>query len=163
MLRVHDEPTSVTIDVAGPATMLDSAAVHETASERMARGIDAVRVDLRDCTAMDSTFLGTLLSLQRQLVAAGGTLTLVAPSARVLELLAQMGLEDFYAVEVSDRTDVAWREIVPSLPRVATLRRLVIDAHDELAHVPGPAAESFRAVVEELRRSDPGEQPDSDV
>jgi anti-anti-sigma regulatory factor len=161
MLRVHDEPASSTIDVAGAATMIESAAVHETASERIARGVRAIRIDLRDCKMMDSTFLGGLLSLQRHLAGMGGTLTLVSPAPYVVELLGQMGLEGFYAVEVADRSEVGWRELPAVLPRVGTLRRLVIDAHDELARVPGPAAESFRAVVDELRRSDPGEQPDS--
>ena len=107
MLRSHDEPAVLTIDVEGPATMLESPAVRETASERLAaHGPCALRIDLRDCTTMDSTFSGTLLSLKRQVDKIGGTLTLVSPSEKVLELLRQMGLEDFYNVDVADRIAV---------------------------------------------------------
>jgi anti-anti-sigma factor len=161
MIRSHDEPTSLTIDVAGPATMMESAAVLDTSSERLARGVRAIRIDLRDCTSMDSTFLGTMLSLQRQLEIVGGTLTLVSPSPRVVELLRQMGLEDFYTVQLSERADVPWREIAPVLAGPGRLKRLVLDAHDELAQVPGPSADSFRGVVDELRRSDPAGPCDS--
>lgn len=136
--------------------MMESPAVQESASEQLARGARTVRIDLRDCTTMDSTFSGTLLALKRQLDALGGTLTLVSPSLKVCELLEQMGLEDFYAIDVADRIDGAWNEIdVTAQPRVEKLRRLVVDAHDELARVPGRAAHAFHAVAEELRRSEP--------
>lgn len=157
MLRSHDEPAVLTIDVEGPATMLESPAVRETASERLAaHGPCALRIDLRDCTTMDSTFSGTLLSLKRQVDKIGGTLTLVSPSEKVLELLRQMGLEDFYNVDVADRIDGAWSELVTSPTNVERLKRMIVDAHDELARVPGPSADTFRSVVEELRRADEG-------
>ena len=103
MLSLHDEPGILTIDVAGAATMVESPAVHETASERMSRGVRVVRIDLRDCVAMDSTFSGTLLALKRELDRLDGTLTLVSPSPKVVEVLAQMGLDGFYDVEIAER------------------------------------------------------------
>lgn len=154
MLCVHDDPRVLTIDVAGPATILESPAVQATASERMSRGVRAVRIDLRDCAAMDSTFSGTLLALKRELEGLGGTLTLVSPSPKVVEILRQMGLEDFYDVDVAERAAGPCREISLAPPKVATLRRLIADAHDELARMPGPHADSFRAVADELRRSE---------
>jgi anti-anti-sigma factor len=96
MIRAQEQPSVLTLDVDGPATMLESPAVDETARDQLARGVRSVRIDLRSCTMMDSTFSGTLLSLKRQLENAGGSLTLVSPSRRVLDLLAKMGLEDFY-------------------------------------------------------------------
>jgi anti-anti-sigma factor len=160
MIRAHDEPAVLTIDVDGPATMTESPAVQATASEQLARGLRKLRIDLRSCTTMDSTFTGTLLLLKRQLENAGGTFTLVSPSAKVLELLCQMGLEDFYPIEIAPRADGRSREIVPAESPVAELKRLVVHAHDELACIPGPASETFRAVAEELRRStDPPEPP----
>lgn len=156
MIRAHDDPSVFTLDVGGPATMMESAAVNELASERISRGVRAVRIDLRDCTTMDSTFSGTLLALERQLGRVGGTLTLVSPSERVMELLHQMGVDDFYAIEASDRAEGPWVVITAARPRVDKLQRVVLDAHDELAHLPIPQAGAFRAVVDELRTPDSG-------
>jgi anti-anti-sigma factor len=154
MIRAHEDPAVLTLDVAGPATMMESPVVNDAASERLASGVRALCVDLRDCTAMDSTFSGTLLSLKRQLEHAGGTLTLVSPSPTVLALLKQMGLEDFYTIDVADRVQGSWDEIRPKTPSTDKLRRLILDAHDELACVPGLAADAFRPVAEELHRDD---------
>ena len=113
-----------------------------------------MRLDLRGCTAIDSTFSGTLLSLQRQLEDVGGKLTLVSPSAKVLELLEKMSLDDFYAIEIADPLDVdhAGVELPLTRPSGASFGRMVLDAHDELASLPGPAGSVFRTVVEEMRR-----------
>lgn len=158
MILAHDEPAVLTIAVEGPATMTESPAVKETASERLARGVREVRIDLRDCTMIDSTFSGTLLALERMLVRVGGTLTLVSPSPKVVELLHQMGIEDFYRIERTERPEHrdGWVPIAPVGRGIEKLRRAVIDAHDELARVPGPQAETFRGVADELRREDDG-------
>lgn len=153
MIRVHQEPRAVTFAVDGRATTLESRAVQETVEAELSRGVSEVRVDLRDCTTMDSTFSGTLLALKRRLEQRAGRLVLVSPSARAVELLRQMGLEDFYVTEVAPRAGEPWRELAPAWPRPEDLTRLVLDAHDELANVPGVAARTFRPVVEELRRN----------
>jgi anti-anti-sigma factor len=155
MIRAHDDEGQVlTVDVAGPATMTESAAVSELAGDRLARGARAVRVDLRDCTTMDSTFTGMLLSLKRQLEHAGGALTLVSPSERVRELLEQMGVGDFYDVERAERAGGPWSIVTPARTRTDELKRVILEAHAELARLPTPAGRAFRAVVEELRRED---------
>jgi len=161
MIRAGDMATVLTIDVEGPATMMESPAVEEAVTEGLLDGVHDLRIDLRDCTAMDSTFSGTLLCLKRQLDKVGGTVTLVSPSPKVLELLGQMGLEDFYAIDVADRADAAWRKITPAHAELEDLKRAVLHAHDELARRPGPASSAFREVVEELRRNDGTEGPPS--
>ncbi|MBX3192771.1 MAG: STAS domain-containing protein [Labilithrix sp.] len=155
MIRVHDESEQITFDVEGRATMLESRAVQETASAAIARGVRRVRFDLRDCTTMDSTFSGTLLALARRASASGGDLALVSPSSRARELLGQMGLDDFYAIELAPRAKGETRDLEPSWPKPEELGRLILEAHEELAGVPGPAAEVFRPVVDALRRNIP--------
>lgn len=153
MIRAHEEPGALTLDVAGPATMLESPAVQDAAREEVLRGVRCVRLDLRDCTAIDSTFSGTLLALKRQLDAVGGSLTLVSPSSKVLELLEQMGLEDFYAIDNAERVSGSWKELKALRPETEALEKLVIQAHDELAQVPGAASETFENVATELHKN----------
>jgi anti-sigma B factor antagonist len=153
MIRAHfDSPTTLTLDVHGPATMLEGATVEANASAHIARGARVVRVDLRDCTVMDSTFTGTLLALKRRLDALDGELVLVSPSAPVLKSLELMGLDDFYEVDVEARVDGPWQPVTTISPERRDLERLVLDAHELLSDVPGPAAREFRSVVDELRR-----------
>lgn len=141
--------------------MTESAAVSEAVGERLRRGARTVRLDLRDCTTLDSTFTGTLLSLERQLEAAGGTFTLVSPSPKVVDLLHEMGLEDFYTVEQADRVVGTWTDVPLTRPGADRLSRMILDAHEQLARVPGAAATAFRTVVEEMRRDEPKALPAS--
>lgn len=155
MIRAHATAVVLTVQIRGPATMGESPAVQELALEHMARGMRWLRLDLRACTTIDSTFSGTMLWLKRQLDAVAGTLTLVSPSARVLELLRDMGLEDFYEIENSEREELStsegdWIEVAPTRPTLADLRRHLIGAHDELARGPSAAAREFGSVADAL-------------
>ncbi len=151
MIRAHDDPAALTLVVDGPATMTESPAVNEAAADALGRGARSLRLDLRDCTTIDSTFSGTLLSLKRKLEDAGGSLTLVSPSARVIELLAMMGLEDFYRIEHAEQLDGPWTEVAVTRPGAERLSRMIVDAHEQLARISGPAGTTFRTVVEEMR------------
>ena len=153
MIRAHERGDVLTLDVGGPATMTESPAVSDLITDRVGNGIRAVRIDLRDCAMMDSTFSGTLLAMKRQLDKIGGSLTLVSPSEHVLELLGEMGCEDFYDVETADRIDGDWIVVAPVAVRMEKLQRSILEAHDELAQLPGPAGTVFRTVVDELRRT----------
>lgn len=153
MIRALDQGSVLTLAVEGSATMAESPAALAFARERMVGGVRTVRIDLRSCTTMDSTFSGTLLALRRQLEELGGRLTLVSPSARVIELLAEMGLEDFYEIERAEPLDGSWTVLTGGRPGTEKLQRIVLDAHDELARLPGSAGKTFRVVVDELRRS----------
>jgi anti-anti-sigma regulatory factor len=154
MIRVLLQPPVLTVDVCGAASMVESPVVQELATDQIALGARSLRIDLRDCTAIDSTFSGLLLVLKRRLDAIGGGLTLVSPSRKVLDVLGYMGVDDLYAIEWADRAHGAWRELAASPPEVETLKRVVLEAHDELSRVPGPAAEAFEDVVHELRRTE---------
>src|SRR5262249_12764859 len=105
MIRAHLEATVLTLDVGGPASMMESPTVHAAVTKQLTRGVRTVHLDLRDCTLMDSTFSGTLLSLKRLLDKLGGTMSLVSPSTKVVELLGQMGLEGFYTIESAPRAE----------------------------------------------------------
>jgi anti-anti-sigma factor len=153
MIRAHREKTMLTLDVQGRATMMESPTIHELVTKHVAHGLRSLRIDLRDCSALDSTFLGTLLLLEGQLAAVDGTLTLVSPSASVLELLRRMGLEDAYAIEVAPRARGPWLDLRLSSPDVERMTSIVIDAHEELARASVSRASDFQAVVDELRRS----------
>jgi hypothetical protein len=100
---------------------------------------------------MDSTFLGTLLHLQRSLANQGGEFTLVSPSSSCCRLLQQMGLDDvFPTVTAADPLASKWDEICCDIEGPEAFKYKVIEAHQELASLPGKAGEPFRQVVRGL-------------
>lgn len=147
-LRARQIGATITFRAEGKACMAQGLALRRRAEKALADGDRAVRIDLSDCTYMDSTFVGTLLFLKKRLDRDGGDFALVAPSAPCQALLHQMGLDDLFAVVpacVESPSD--WTILSGDLGDVENCQRGVVQAHEELAHLPGPAGEAFRKVM----------------
>ena len=84
----------VCIRVRGRGTFLNSAGVKQFAKEMIQRGHREFVVDLADCPAMDSTFMGTLTGVALQLQALGhGNLHVIRCNTRNTDLLRNLGLD----------------------------------------------------------------------
>src|SRR5262249_39928153 len=94
VVRFHQQDRTVTFWVEGRGTMHNSLPMRRCAEHFLAGGTTTVRVDLRDCTYMDSTFLGTILTIRKALDRVQGHLVLIAPSPSCCRILQQMGLSD---------------------------------------------------------------------
>src|SRR5262245_52254296 len=107
----HDQ--AITFQVEGQATMHHSPTVRRYAEQSLAVDTTALSVDLRRCTHMDSTFLGTLLFLKRLIERREeSAFTLISPSPQCRRLLQQMGLEKIFAiVDVEELTPDVWTEL----------------------------------------------------
>jgi anti-anti-sigma regulatory factor len=135
--------------------MAHSLPLRRCAEQALGQGATALRVDLSHCSHMDSTFLGTLLTLQR-LVAGQGqcAFALVAPSTQCRCVLRQMGVESIFAVVPAEEpAPETWDELPCALDDCQGIQQNVVQAHQELAKVEGPAAESIRAVVRCMARA----------
>ena len=148
-VRVQQQQRSVTFRVEGRASMAQSLPMRRHAERLIATGTDLVRVDLRDCTHADSTFLGTLLGLKKTLDRQGGSLSLVMPSAACVKILDQMGLTEMLPAEAPGAEPAGeWAELPnDGVGDPASFRQNVTQAHEELAKLPGPAAEQFKSVM----------------
>ena len=160
VVRFHQEAQTATFKVDGRATMHQSTPVRRQAEACLAAGVLRIHVDLRDCLYMDSTFLGTLLFLNKQLTERQGRFSLIAPSAACTKLLRQMGLDD-YLREHEDAVSPAdgWRELPAGATDAPSMRRTVEDAHQELAGLPGEAGAQFEEVMRCLNRATPPAKP----
>lgn len=148
VVRVHWQEQTVTFQVEGRATMVQSQPLRRFAEHALADGARAFRVDLRHCCHMDSTFVGTLLFLKRSIDRQDrGELALVSPSPLCHRLLGQMGLDGVFAVTAAEEPAAAGTELPGDLLDPCAFKRNVLQAHQELANLPGPAGEPFRAVV----------------
>ena len=151
-VRVHQHDQTVTFQVEGQATMHHSPAVRRYAEQCFTGGTTALSVDLRRCTHMDSTFLGTLLFLKRLIERREeGTLALISPSPQCRQLLREMGLEKIFAVvDVEELTPDVWTELKSGAGDPTAFKRNVVQAHQELGRLEGPAGETFRVLATEL-------------
>jgi len=153
ILRVHQQGEQADVQVVGWGRMYESLPLRRYAAECLARGVMLFRIDLRHCTYLDSTFLGTLLHLKRSSKRLGcGDVILVSPSAECRRLLDQIGVLHFFVTETSDEVAAAWQELACTRDDPAAFNRSVVEAHEELAGLGGAAGEQFRPVARCLAR-----------
>jgi hypothetical protein len=70
-----------------------------------------------------------------------------------------MGLDDVLPAQSEPLPQVAWTEVGSDPPDVQSLKRAVTDAHEELANLPGPAGEQFKAVARCLAEASKANKP----
>jgi anti-anti-sigma factor len=160
-VRVRHQDQAVTFQVLGWGTMRQSLCFRRCAEQALAAGVQSVRVDLRHCTYLDSTFLGTLVTLQRAACRLGRKFALVCPSPGCCRLFRQVGVEDIFASEAADEPgDEGWTDLGGEREDAGEFNRNVVQAHEQLADLGGPAAEAFGQVARQLRREcGPGPGP----
>jgi anti-anti-sigma regulatory factor len=111
-------------------------------------------VDLCGCNFFDSTFLGTLLCLQKLHGRPGGpSVVLVAPSETCEQALRRMSAHLLFPfasrAEHEPPAPAAWKQVAGTGADRATLefQQQVVDAHNELATVPGPLGDLYRPIA----------------
>jgi anti-anti-sigma factor len=133
--------------------MLESVPFRNAAMARLEEGATTIVVDLGECTWMDSTFLGTLLVLERQAERSGrgARVLLGSPSLECQRLLEQTGVGEILPAVVSQSTEgQAWTELRGASDDTDALRRNVLRANEQLARLGGAAGEEFREVARAL-------------
>jgi anti-anti-sigma regulatory factor len=160
MVRFHEDEHSLTFQVIGWGQMALSLAVRRCAEEGFRRGKKILRFDLRHCSYMDSTFLGTVLFLHkavRRLEA--GQLLLLSPSSECCALLHQLGVAQILPRLITEEAVCEWTELVRESHDVKAFNRTVVDAHQQLADLGGAVGEAFapvvRCLVEDLKKEKP--------
>ena len=78
IVRFHQDGGTVSFKVDGRGTMQQCSSLRRHAEACITAGAMRINVDLRDCTYMDSTFLGTLIFLDKQLRQRQGRFSLIA-------------------------------------------------------------------------------------
>ena len=108
-------------------------------------------VVLSECEHFDSTFLGTLLCLQKMWGKPGGeSLIVVAPCESCRATLVRMGATHLFPIEpAAPPEDLQWTNLSGEQAGRDTdvFQRNVLDAHLELAAVPGKLGETYQPVA----------------
>ena len=146
-LHVHQADQTITFRVDGCGRATNSLTLRRFAEQVLAAGATTLRVDLRRCTHMDSTFIGTLLQLKRAAEKGErGSLVLLSPSTQCSQILRQMGLDRMVVVESAAEEAGPWTELGGE-EDPAAFKCNAVEAHQELATLEGPVGETFRRVV----------------
>ena len=107
-------------------------------------------IDLTNCTALDSTFLGTLHEIVT--LDAAGHAHIQGPNEVVLGLFEELGLDLVLASIHTDEIEPpAEPSLVPQEQPTRDSHRLLLQAHETLAELSEENRERFAGVVEALR------------
>jgi anti-sigma B factor antagonist len=148
-IRLGQRENAVTFQVEGWMTMQQSLAFRRCAQDWLAEGARFIRVDLRCCTFMDSTFVGTLLSLKRATeLEPSGQFFLVSPSTQCQKIIHQMGLDDVIPTTAGAEAEPScWTELKLQVENDCAFKCNVVEAHQELASLGGRTGEIFGPVA----------------
>ncbi len=146
----------VLVRIEGRASFANSGGLRDFFAEMFKHGRKSFVVDFKDCTSMDSTFLGVLagaaLELRRQ--HPPGTLTLVRVAERNLELIRNLGLHRLATVDAGE-FQLNFHGGTTGLDTRAKTEiesaRLILEAHENLVSADAANAAKFQDVLAFLR------------
>ena len=118
-------------------------------------------VDLDECPAMDSTFMGTLAGLACRLLERKGKLSVVGLSERNRDSLVDLGLDSILDLE-EENGQSPWRNHLESIrgrlkawgggPKNVAAAEEVLEAHRKLCEIDERNVSKFEAVLEVLEK-----------
>jgi anti-anti-sigma regulatory factor len=167
VVRVSQYGTRLELQVQGRGNMQQCLAMRKWVEQRIVGGCTHVWIDLSRATHLDSTFIGTLLILNRRLLVAGGErIVLAAPSTACAPQLSQMHVQNQFVIANDPPDPRQWQnELSVEANTLSSygFKKNVADAHRELADLGGAAAEQFRALANQMAKElkPPPEAPGS--
>lgn len=142
--------------------MQNSVNVAQAVQDRLRQGTQFFVIDLERCPTMDSTFLGTLKSVAREVGKVdGGRVTVINVNTRNEQLLENLGLNYLLEVDLNGSSWVEERRIVASeLAKCEQSQQLskqeqalhVLDAHKVLCDDNAENESRFKDVIDFLER-----------
>jgi len=141
--------------VEGRGSFQNSPALKEFSRKKIEEGRRNFIVDLKNCPAMDSTFMGTLAGLAMRLRDTGnGSLWVVNRNERNAELLAGLGLDALFSDQPLPCAEVAeCPQAIHHAADKASTREVMHEAHDACVAVDPRNEAKFRDVLEHLKDS----------
>ena len=146
---------TVWIRVEGKGTFQNSPGLKEFSRYMMENGRRDFVVDLANCPAMDSTFMGTLAGMALRLrEVENGHLWVVNRNLRNNELLEGLGLDALFAHEpLPEEAGFSNGNAVPQAADKAFTREVMRMAHEACVKANPENAARFKDVLEHLRAS----------
>ena len=154
----------VRIAVRGPGNFALGPLLKQFAALAIEEGCRRLVLDLRECSAVDSTFLGVMAGLAGRMNRQGGSrMDVIRVSEKLRDTLSTLGLDRLMALHSSAPDDLAFLPegtdgLQPLRPKPppgrGETRRTMIEAHESLSELSEANARRFKDVLEFLRRDD---------
>jgi len=146
---------TVWVRVEGKGSFLNSTGLKEFAKEMINRGFREFAIDLKNCTVMDSTFMGTLAGVALRLRELGqGNLRVTNLNERNSDLLSNLGLDQLFIIEPRNTAPVMATEtpLAGAAPDKVTQAQTMIEAHEACVEANEANAAKFKDVLEYLKQ-----------
>ena len=138
------------IKVEGRATFEYGPPLRTLAKNLENENFERISVDLRECTGMDSTFMGLLAMLGLRARKINAFMEILNANEMNMGLLGGLGLEKLFKFSVRDTTedkDKDWKKTETQSDKLSTAEA-VVDAHDTLMDVDPGNIPKFERVVD---------------
>nr|WP_285963460.1 STAS domain-containing protein [Oscillatoria laete-virens] len=124
--------------------------------EKLKAGVKNFEIDMSDCPAMDSTFLGTLagLSFAIKKSGPGGAITIRQANDRNSESLKSLGIDRLFTMtgHAGDYAGLTFSPLTaPSVTKQETMKQS-LEAHETLIKADDSNQEKFKDVVDMLKK-----------
>ncbi len=152
-ILVCAEDKKATVKVVGKGSFQNAHQLKSFYLNVIPNGTDSFDVDLKECTYLDSTFLGTLAMLGSSVRKKGGQLIVLNANARNLELMQNLGLDRLFTIEVQTieiAIDCLKVQNEPALNKTETGQQM-LEAHEMLIEVDSKNLSKFKDVVAYLK------------
>jgi anti-anti-sigma factor len=146
---------TVLVRVEGKGSFLNSTGLKEFAKEMVNRGYREFVIDLKNCTVMDSTFMGTMAGIALRLREMGqGRLKVVRLNDRNRDLLANLGLDQLFTIDSVDGNQVAEvaHQPLENGADKTTQAQTMLEAHEAVVEANPENAAKFKDVLEYLKQ-----------
>lgn len=146
----------VWIKVEGKGSFQNSQGMKDFSREMMNRGHREFVLDLKNCTVMDSTFMGTLAGMGLRLRELGqGNLHVINSNERNTDLLQNLGLDHLFELDSSDVEKNYYPNGVEALTSNAFSKsntaETMLEAHEALVEAAPENEARFKDVLEYLK------------
>jgi anti-sigma B factor antagonist len=154
MVDAYSDPVVVRIE--GRASFQNSGCLHDFFEELLKQGKTRFVLDFKNCTSMDSTFLGVLAgaALELRKTTPPGSLVLARASQRNLELFRNLGLHRLVTVDAGD-FPMTFGQATKALECADRSElehaRLVLQAHENLVTADEANRSKFQDVLAFLK------------
>ena len=162
-LTYHEFDDCLWIRCINRGSFVNSPALKTISEKYLARGGKLIVVDMEICPGVDSTFMGTLAGLARQMTAQGGFLQIATPTKRTRSAMESLGLDMLLDIDPADagwqaKIDDRRTELTQGNGKEATAgnmneldrTRHVLEAHNTLRSMNHKNNETFGYVCETL-------------
>ncbi|MFH1422609.1 MAG: STAS domain-containing protein [Planctomycetota bacterium] len=145
---------SVYIRIIGAGNMTMCPTLYDIAEQMLKEGFRKFIIDLKECTGMDSTFMGTLVEIAAMSPPISESLMVINPSPYNLNLLESLGLGSVIIIKQGKKkipeveVEVIHEVCAPPQRRIALTKR----AHENLVRIDKRNEVKFGPFLKQLAR-----------